>query len=364
MPLSARRGSNEAGRLLVIPFAPGIGDMVMMEPVMRAIRSRLSDWQVTMVAKEYAADILQPEGYDLVSPSYFVSQTPAPLRPLDRLIPRKLIAWAAEPAFVLDLGPFRRVINLFWVWESQAPFQRWWTPQWPPQRDVVHTLDLLLDYLETELGSPIPGHERMPRLDPYPEAREWADRYLHEQLGDGADAVVSLVVSSANPLKWWSTSAWADLNRRLHGKGLRPVLVAPHDQEHAEQVYAACDPKLPWPAPNLRQVAALLHRSRAVVGIDTGPLHFAAALGTPWVGIFGATNPDFIGPYDRTLGRALLAPFPKTEACRACWLAFKNHAAECAALPLTGCTVMVPVDEVEAALDAVLLGTGIASSES
>ncbi|HEX2922531.1 MAG TPA: hypothetical protein VHS28_00705, partial [Chloroflexota bacterium] len=80
------------------------------------------------------------------------------------------------------------------------------------------------------------------------------------------------------------------------------------------------------------------------------------------VGIFGATNPDFIGPYDRSHGLALLAPFRKTEACRECWLAFKNRDDNCAALPLPGCTTMVLADEVDDALKAVLRGTGIASS--
>jgi hypothetical protein len=336
--------------------------MVMMEPLLRVICSRLPDWQVTMVAMEYAADILSPGRYGLSRPFYFVSETPAPLRHLDRLIPRRLIAWAAEPTLALDLGPFHRVFNLFWVWESRSPFKRWWTPRWPPRTDVRHTLDLLFDYLEEELETSILPEERDPRLEPLPDEAEWADRYLGEQFGDDVPPIVSMIVSSTSRLKWWSASSWAELNRRLFRNGLQPILIAHHDQEHAMEVYAACDPKPRWPALSLRQVAALLGTSHAVVGIDTGPLHMAAALGVPWVGLFGATNPDFIGPYNRSRGRALLAPFRKTKACKSCWLAFKNRDDSCAALPLTGCTTMVSVDEVEEALDALRLGMGIASS--
>lgn len=38
-------------------------------------------------------------------------------------------------------------------------------------------------------------------------------------------------------------------------------------------------------------------RAAAVVGVDSGPLHLAAALGKPGVGIFGPTDPARNGPY-------------------------------------------------------------------
>jgi heptosyltransferase I len=38
-------------------------------------------------------------------------------------------------------------------------------------------------------------------------------------------------------------------------------------------------------------------RAAAVVGVDSGPLHVAAALGKPGVAIFGPTDPAQTGPY-------------------------------------------------------------------
>jgi ADP-heptose:LPS heptosyltransferase len=45
------------------------------------------------------------------------------------------------------------------------------------------------------------------------------------------------------------------------------------------------------------QFIALVRRARLFVGGDTGPLHLAAAVGTPIVGIFGPTDPARNGPF-------------------------------------------------------------------
>ena len=51
------------------------------------------------------------------------------------------------------------------------------------------------------------------------------------------------------------------------------------------------------PATSLLELAALLARARLVIASDTGPLHLAAALGTPCVGLFGSTRREACGPY-------------------------------------------------------------------
>jgi lipopolysaccharide heptosyltransferase I len=48
---------------------------------------------------------------------------------------------------------------------------------------------------------------------------------------------------------------------------------------------------------SLRQLVALTRRARLLISGDTGPLHLAAALGTPVVGLYGPTDPVRNGPY-------------------------------------------------------------------
>lgn len=62
-------------------------------------------------------------------------------------------------------------------------------------------------------------------------------------------------------------------------------------------------------------IAGLIYATRraaAVVGIDSGPLHLAAALGKPGVAIFGPTDPARNGPYGRTI-RVLRSPLALTS---------------------------------------------------
>jgi len=71
--------------------------------------------------------------------------------------------------------------------------------------------------------------------------------------------------------------------------------------------------------PNLQthvsSLAGLIHATRraaGVVGLDSGPLHLAAALGKPGVALYGPTDPARNGPYGGTI-RMLRAPGVQTS---------------------------------------------------
>jgi heptosyltransferase-1 len=51
------------------------------------------------------------------------------------------------------------------------------------------------------------------------------------------------------------------------------------------------------PPTTLTELAALARRARLFVGSDTGPLHLAAAVGTPCVGLYGPWPAEMHGPY-------------------------------------------------------------------
>jgi heptosyltransferase-1 len=63
-------------------------------------------------------------------------------------------------------------------------------------------------------------------------------------------------------------------------------------------------PNIPSALVHHSTLAGLIHATRratAVIGVDSGPLHLAAALGKPGVAIFGPTDPAMNGPYGGSL---------------------------------------------------------------
>jgi lipopolysaccharide heptosyltransferase I len=73
----------------------------------------------------------------------------------------------------------------------------------------------------------------------------------------------------------------------------------PGQQESARKVLelARRSPAIAPETPSLKEYAWLIHRANAYFGGDTGPMHIAAAMGTPVVAVFGGTDPVQHAPY-------------------------------------------------------------------
>jgi len=124
-----------------------------------------------------------------------------------------------------------------------------------------------------------------------------------------------LLIGGTSAKKRWPPSRFAELAHILHQKyQLTSVLLgAGAAESHAAQ-------QLLQHAPNqkiiinlidqtsLLQTAALIKHARLVVGNDSGPLHIAAALSVPLVGLYGPTNPAVVGPYGQLDSVVLAAP--------------------------------------------------------
>jgi heptosyltransferase-1 len=100
--------------------------------------------------------------------------------------------------------------------------------------------------------------------------------------------------------KCWPSDRYGALCQEIRAKlGLRCVLnQGPGDEERVAAVKTASAEANPLAYNGaLGHLMALLRNAICVVGGDTGPLHLAAALGTPVVALFGPTDPARNGPY-------------------------------------------------------------------
>ena len=97
--------------------------------------------------------------------------------------------------------------------------------------------------------------------------------------------------------KRWPVEHWVSLGRELENRGIALLLPwgSPEEEEYAHQISQSLKNATVLPRLNLRDLAALMGRAQAVVGVDTGLVHLAAALGRPTVAIYTDTSPILTG---------------------------------------------------------------------
>ena len=156
-----------------------------------------------------------------------------------------------------------------------------------------------------------------------------------------------------NPGAGWTSKLWpaerfAAVARQLHERHrLRSLVVWGGGVERAaaERIVAESQgAAVMAPDTSLQDLGELFRRSRMVISSDTGPLHLAAAVGTPCVGLFGPVPAERNGPY----GPQHLCIEPPA-ASRPIWADRKTDTVSMAA---------IEVDRVVAAAEAVFRSAG------
>jgi lipopolysaccharide heptosyltransferase I len=107
-----------------------------------------------------------------------------------------------------------------------------------------------------------------------------------------------LLHASARASKQWPEANWIALGKMLAARDLDLVLPWGGAEERArsERIAATVPRGIVPPRQPLDAVAGLLAGAQLVVGVDTGLMHLAAALGVPLVALFTGSNPGLTGP--------------------------------------------------------------------
>ena len=172
------------------------------------------------------------------------------------------------------------------------------TEKIPPPGMEVHALERNLIMIRA-LKIPAAGIEY--RIPVAAEDRAVVDLLLaNSGIGPG-DAVVAINPVAQWPTKLWPEAHFAALADRIIHRYNVPVVFTggPDDAPTVARIRMVMKrPGLDLSGKtSLRQLAALYQRSRLVVSTDTGPMHLAAAMGTPVVALFGPTAPWRTGPF-------------------------------------------------------------------
>ncbi len=222
------------------------------------------------------------------------------------------------------------------------PFLTTAVPYNPQRHEVEQNLALVAAACGQLEMAPAPLHFSAP-----PAAAAWAQAWLAgRSLADRP--LVVLLPGAGAAVKLWRAEAWADLARALQARGANPLLAGGAGEVALAQAINAC---LPEPLPSavgetsLGQLAALLQRSALAIGLDSGPMHLAAALGVPTIHLYGPVSAASFGPWgDPARHRVITSAW----ACLPCnRLDFRPDE-----LPLHPCVRAITVSQVLAALPA------------
>lgn len=201
-----------------------------------------------------------------------------------------------KSAFIARLSRARERVGFTETRLREPAAAAFYTAQVAP-RERNHVIELNLALVEY-LGAHRIGRERW--RFPLPTNRADED-YVSRQLAalGGHDFMI------VNPGGGWQSKRWAPADyaaviRRMAEEFPGEFLLtgSPDEEPVIEEIRRASEtPRAHYFSSTITQFTALARRAKLFVGSDSGPLHLAAALGTPIVGIYGPTDPTRNGPF-------------------------------------------------------------------
>jgi heptosyltransferase-3 len=226
-----------------------------------------------------------------------------------------------------------------------------------PRATPRHAVEVNLDALRRIGGYPTEDDKRV-TLAPG-AAAEARIAALLSQHGLAPRAYIQVHPGSRWLFKCWPAASTAALIGRLCDDGHAVVITAAPDPRERELVEAILAALAPAHRPRvtdltgaltLSELAALSAQARAFVGVDSAPMHIAAAVGTPTCALFGPSGEHEWGPW-RVAQRVIVS---HAHPCRPCGID------GCGGGKVSECLTTLPVGRVHAAVRE-LLAEGAAS---
>jgi len=134
-----------------------------------------------------------------------------------------------------------------------------------------------------------------------PRERERVQAFLRDAGVDDGRPLVYANPAARWETKFWSIRAWAELADLLIRRAGAGVIFSgsPRDLPHIRRIEGKMKERPVTAAGklSLAEAVALIRASDVYVGVDSGPMHIAAFVGTPVAALFGPTDPALVGPY-------------------------------------------------------------------
>jgi heptosyltransferase I len=306
---------SEKKRILIVRLG-AVGDVIRTLPALRALRANLPEAYISWVVEDKAASLLQghPDLDDLLLvPRTRWEQNKWTLRTLKEI--RDFVQALRQENFdlVLDFHGLLKsgLITFLSGARERIGFSRRFSKEgnflFTNQHvrlpvEKMNRIERNL-YLIKSLGLEVNGH--VPVIPVSEKDREYVDHVFFAPAdGFRRPRVIMHPGSSPKTLyKRWDYHRFARLaDVLIAAYGARVLFTGERDEEELitaviremkERDFTVCQTK------TLTRLTELIRRCDLYVGNDTAPMHLAAFVGTPVIGLFGPTDPLENAPYDR-----------------------------------------------------------------
>ncbi len=303
-------------RILVCQTGGWIGDMVLLTPALRALKQAYPQSHLTLLLRPRVVDLMKTNPY--VDACIVDTKATGRFRSLAKVV-NQIRKRAFHVALVLHPTSFRNALLPFL---ARVPMRIGTnvsgrgillTASCADNTDVheVHRYLRVLQLL---------GIDTAP-----PDLEFWhtdTDRQAIQQLLQSEGIFPHQRLMGVNLGTTWETKRWAvenlakviqhiarfDINAKIVLTG------SPAEHELAEALNGSSTTINLVGKTTILQLGALLERFKVYLTCDSGPMHVAAAVGTPTVSLFGPTDPTRHCPYGT--GHTVIE---KPVSCRPCY---------------------------------------------
>jgi len=287
-------------RVLVVRLR-SIGDTVLSTPSLIALRRFLPDAQIDILLEDWIAPVL--DGFDAVDNVLTISRNDKKSRLETALKIRRnkydvafnLHGGTTATFFVRASGAKYRVglasyqYNFLYTHLAPSPLEFWQTKH-------AHSAEQQLALLGF-VGVPVKDKPKSHLVVSEKNAEEM-DLFLHVH-GIDEEEIALIHPAAAFEAKQWSVEKFAEVIDYLAARNIFSVAVAAPEEKHIIEelsqktstvFHGFTDLTLP-------EIMALASRAKIFVGNDSGIAHIAAAVNTPTLVIFGASNVNHWRPW-------------------------------------------------------------------
>ena len=281
-----------------------IGDVVMVTPMLRALRYAYPDSEIVLLANKFAKDMLEGLPYitRIVTLRFPWSMYDYSPKNLINLL--SIVKMLRKEKFDLAIDAQIDMRNAFLMYLIRAKRRLGYditgggafltdVPEFPVEMvNLLETRLSLLNYLSIDTS------DKKTELAIGKENIEHVETYIKEK-SLIKNKVVGIHPGASVKEKYWKSERFAKVIDHLVARGYCPVIIeGPDDRKSVDSILSLCKTQASRLKTSLKNVAAFMSSCRLIVCLDSAAIHIAGAVNTPVVALYGPKWPEMTRPFN------------------------------------------------------------------